>query len=667
MALPRCRVRSPTFAALVALAALAASCSSGENAGPGATVSGASVERAGSETEESPGTGSCDPTDPAVCLLPWPSDTYTRSDPSTATGRRLDLPANGMPANAGGVPIDPTEWNRNDGFSPASIPLTLIPHLDPTASGLPPVTDIGASLERGSNLALVDVETGERLPAWAEVDIELTDDPARRPLRIVPAVALPEGHRIAVGLWGLRTTDGAEVEPTEALTSLVDDPDDDQREWLSELEAAGGPTQELDAAWSFTVASAESLTGRLRAMWQETAAELGESAPPFTVATSEAVGSARIVQGSFEMPKYLSGDGGPGSVFNNDGDPDGIPTRDGSMSSPFTCVLPADGAEPSPVVIYGHGLLGTRAEVLDIGSLGASVGIAFCALDFIGMSSADVPTVLGELSELSGFRTQADRLQQGHLGFLLLGRLLASPAGFVTDPAFHRSDGAPVFNPRAISYLGASQGGILGGPATALSPDWSRAIFAVGGMGYNLLLGRSIDFDEFAGPFEAAYPDPLDQALSLELMEQLWQRGENAGWAQHLTEEPFEESGGPSTVMLLEAFGDHQVANVSTEKLARTLGIPRLAPTLAEGRSPDVEPYFGIDPVGKLPHPGSALVAWDFGTPAPPTANTAPREGEDPHGKLGEVPQALALVAAFIQPNGVVLDVCGGQPCTSPG
>ncbi len=656
------RARSGWLAVLVA-AILGGACSGGESAdpvgSPDPSVSGA--------VEEPPGTGRCDPTDPSACLLPWPSDAYTRADPSTATGRRLDLPAEGTPVNVDGVPVDPSEWNRTDGFSPSSIALVVVADLDPVASGLPPVTDIAASLADDSSLTLVDVDSGERLAAWAELDTELTDDPDRRPLRVVPAAALPEGHRIAVGLRGLRTTAGTAVEPTTAMAEVLDQPDPDQQVWLDALATAGAPLEQLDVAWAFTVASADSITGPLRSMWQETAAELGDGAPPFTVGSAQVVGGARIVEGSFEMPRYLTGDGGPGTVFDNDGDPDGIPERNGSMATPFTCVLPVEPVEPSPVVLYGHGLLGSRAEVLDIGSLGATVGIGFCALDYLGMSSADIPTVLGELGELTRFRTQADRLQQGHLGFLLLGRLLASPEGFVTDPAFRRSDGLPSINPQALSFLGASQGGILGGPATALSPDWDRAIFAVGGMGYNLLLPRSIDFDQFAGPFETAYPDPLDRAVALELMEVLWQRGENAGWAQHLTEDPLEEGGGPTTVLLLEAFGDHQVANVSTEKLARTLGVPRVAPTLAEGRSTDVDPFFGIPPVGTLPHPGSALVVWDFGTPAPPTANTPPREGEDPHGKLSGVPQALALVAAFIQPHGIVLDVCGDQPCASPG
>ena len=173
-------------------------------------------------------------------------------------------------------------------------------------------------------------------------------------------------------------------------------------------------------------------------------------------------------------------------------------------------------------------------------------------------------------------------------------------------------------------------------------------ILAVGGMGYNLLLRRSVDFDEFQGPFATGYPNPVDQALALELMEQLWDRGENTAYAEHLTTSPYPGAGGAKTVLMLEAFGDHQVANVATEKLARTLGIERRAPTLADGRSADVAPFFGIDPLPSLPHQGSALVVWDFGTPTPPAAETPNRAGDDPHGKLADVPEALGLLAAFI-------------------
>lgn len=676
--------RNRTLLALLVLLLVATACSQESSQESSDDTSGtgdpSTDDPPGDPANEPPGTGRCNPVDESHCLSPWPSDTLTRRDSSTATGLRVDLPADGMPSNVGGTPIDPTEWNRNDGFSPASIPQVVIAEVDPEASALPPQTDIGASMDDGSNLVLIDTETGERVPAWAEIDISV-GDPERAPLRVVPARALTEGHRHAVGLWNLLRSGGEEVEPSDAMTEVLRDPDAEQADWLGALKDAHGSLDGLDVGWSFTVASAAGITRRLRHMWSETAEQLGldpsaagdagpqgePGAPEFTVASSTTEGPVRVIEGSFQMPKYLTADGGPGEVLDNADDPDGIPTSDGTMEAPFTCVVPAEPTGQVPFVIYGHGLLGSRSEVLDIGTLGATVGVGFCALDWIGMSSEDIPTVLAEFEDLSLFRTQPDRLTQAHLGYLLLGRLLAAGDGFATNEAFTGADGTSMIQPRAITFLGASQGGILGGPSSALSPDWSRSIFAVGGMGYNLLLRRSVDFDEFLPVIEKAYPDGLDQALALELTEQLWDRAENAGWAQHLTTDPFPEGGGAGTVMILEAFGDHQVANVATEKLARTLGIPRMAPTLAPGRSTDAEPFWGIPEIDGYPHDGSALVVWDFGTPPPPTANTPPRDGEDPHGKLADVPEALALVVAFAQENGVVLDVCGSGPCSSQG
>jgi len=88
---------------------------------------------------------------------------------------------------------------------------------------------------------------------------------------------------------------------------------------------------------------------------------------------------------------------------------------------------------------------------------------------------------------------------------------------------------------------------------------------------------------------------------------------------------------------------------------------------LAAGRSPDPHPFYGIDPIEKLPWKGSGLVVWDFGTPPPPVGQTPPREGSDPHGKLADVPQALALLVSFIPPDGAITDVCGSGPCRSDG
>ena len=80
---------------------------------------------------------SCDPLGGARCLLPFPNDYFTVADRSAETGRRVDLAADATPANTAGVHIDPTELNRNDGFSPGSALVALLPGIDLAASGRP--------------------------------------------------------------------------------------------------------------------------------------------------------------------------------------------------------------------------------------------------------------------------------------------------------------------------------------------------------------------------------------------------------------------------------------------------------------------------------------------------------------------------------------------------
>src|SRR4051794_8927883 len=72
----------------------------------------------------------CDALDPSVCMLPFPNDLYTAPDATTPTGRRLDFSLLGMPRNAAGKPIDPTDMNRADGFSPGSLIITKVPGLE---------------------------------------------------------------------------------------------------------------------------------------------------------------------------------------------------------------------------------------------------------------------------------------------------------------------------------------------------------------------------------------------------------------------------------------------------------------------------------------------------------------------------------------------------------
>lgn len=191
--------------------------------------------------------GLCDDLDPASCLLPWPNDRFTRADSETSTGIRVDLPADGTPQNAGGTPIGVDEWNRNDGFSPAAIPMTVIPGLDPEASGLAPVTDIGASLAKDSSLVLVDLESGKRIPAWAELD-SVGNDPQTTPLLIVPATSLVEGHRHAVALRNLVSGDGNTIEPRAEYMDQLAEPDQITQQLVDGLAESGLDADDMTTA-----------------------------------------------------------------------------------------------------------------------------------------------------------------------------------------------------------------------------------------------------------------------------------------------------------------------------------------------------------------------------------------------------------------------------------
>ena len=54
-------------------------------------------------------------------------------------------------------------------------------------------------------------------------------------------------------------------------------------------------------------------------------------------------------------------------------------------------------------------------------------------------------------------------------------------------------------------------------------------------------------------------------------MQQLWDRGEANGYAQHMTSDPLPNTP-PHEVLLHPALGDHQVAQVTAEVEARTIG-----------------------------------------------------------------------------------------------
>lgn len=294
----------------------------------------------------------CDPIDPAQCMLPYPNDWFTKADTTSATGRRLDFNVAAMPRNAAGKPIDPSDYNRSDGFSAGATILTVVPGMtkpsDLPASGLP--TDLNMAANDAPNLGviLLDATTGRSWPVWAEIDQYTSEagvapagtvGPVQQDLMIHPAMNLLDGHRYIVALRHLQTDSGSPAQPNPAFEAYVNTyldkdaaPSDPRASHMdrifSDLQEAGwtvsGDPADLYLAWDFTTASTQNVTGRLLAIRDNAFGQLGESkaqidagrdvgiAPAFTVSSvtdynsTQNANVAREITGSFSVPCYIA-------------------------------------------------------------------------------------------------------------------------------------------------------------------------------------------------------------------------------------------------------------------------------------------------------------------------------------------------------------------------
>jgi len=646
----------------------------------------------------------CDVLSTKSCLLPFPSDVHTVTDDTTGTHRRIDLPTGQLP-NVKGVTLDPTAWNMNDGWSPSTPILAFVPGLDPTKTALPSEGDIGFSLTPQSATQLLDLTSGQLVPHWAEMDSRATSD-SNRLLIIRPAISLTETHQFAVALRNMIGTGGAPLPASIAFQAIRDnnatgDPriEARQREFnmnFPKLATAGIARQGLYMSWTFTVASPQSLAGRVLAMRDDAFGKVSGLAPAYKVTSVDTSSSdlqdgiAKIVRGTFDVPLYLNDGGAPGATMTYS-PLNGLPISTGTYTANFTCTVPAKGLESGEAtpVVYGHGLLGSADEAAgsDVQHTAAENNSVYCGTDIIGLSEGDIGNAIAALSDINNFPSVPDRLQQAMLNTLFLGRLLLNQNGLGAAPEFQTSAGANMLNNAQVYYDGNSQGGIFGGAVTAVSQDWTKAVLGVTGMNYSTLLNRSVDFDEYAVVLRDNYPDALEQQLVFGMLQMLWDRGETSGYVQHLTDRAYDRTP-KHQVLMTVAFGDHQVATITADNIARTLKLPIYRPTLPDDTQPmlDVDTpqprfFFNVSPIRKFPLDGSALYYWYDGTLPPPLGNITPTmssayqqqcagtkadtqvQCQDPHGVPRRMPQVIAQKKAFFKPEGVITNVCRDEPC----
>ncbi len=616
------------------------------------------------------------------CLFPWPSNHFTVRDPRSQTGRSVDLSPESTPQNKNGVHVDPTELNRSDGFSPGVSIITHVPGMDtPQAfrrTGAVPLTDMDQAFRRRQPIVLIDAKSGKRKLIWSELDANATS-PENTDLIIRVGKNLKEGHRYIVAMRNLKDADGETIPAPPGFSLYRDRLRTDVAKIerrrhhferiFKKLRKVGVHRGSLYGAWDFTVASTENITGRMLHIRDDGLDRLGDHtpgdgieqghAPSFTVTDvktvnepsprpghedlsetdpEHAVENVREVTGTFQVPCYLDEAGCPsGSRYNLGAN--GLPRQlaGNTYTANFTCNIPRSTVQQQTpgsgdwVVtsqarssMYGHGLFGDAGEVhtQNVRQLGDDEHVVTCATDWIGMAEEDVgPEAVPALRDLSEFPPLPDRLQQGFLDFIFLGRLMSMPDGFASSPAFRFGGDSAIDTSKGVFYYGNSQGGIAGGALTAVEPDLTRSVLYVPGMNYSTLLTRSVDFEDYALILYPSYPDESTRPLLLSMIQMEWDRGEPDGYANHMTDDPL--PGTPDHRVLIEmAYGDHQVSNVATEVEARTIGAPLRRPTLDPGRVPSAFANFfpRLPKLGPLNGParhGNGFFVWDIGPKRP--------------------------------------------------
>ncbi|HET9625778.1 MAG TPA: hypothetical protein VFP84_30650 [Kofleriaceae bacterium] len=614
----------------------------------------------------------CNPLGGQGCLLPWPSMTYLKIDPSSATGFRLDLPADAMPINLKQVALDPTPLNaRWDGFSPTGPLLAMFPRGVATGN-LPPFSDPDASLSVASPIVLLDLDNVVRVPFFAEVDQNVAD-PAIQALIIRPLVRLHEHTHYAVALRNtLKSADGSPLPVSPGFAALRDgQPFAHPRfaalaaragEMFEKLEGLGVHRADLVLAWDFVTASDAMLRADLTAMRSDALAAIGDAGAGIVAtvgsdaATFTATAQANTPQsfkrylGTFKAPDFLTHEEADDSILARDAA--GRPAAHGLRDANLAAIIPAcvqSQPLPRPTIIFGHGLFGSAAGYLDdpfVQNLAEDHCLVILAGDFIGLTDRQLGTALDAVLDLNHGATVTEKLGQSVIDFMTLEALARGP--IARSPAF-AFNGKPVIDPAQVFYVGGSLGGIMGNVIMAYDPSFTRGVLAVPGGNWSMLIERSNAWSLLKPVIQGAYD--LDRyAVNVALFGMAFEPYDPITTAAHVIKDPLFGQA-PKKILMWYAEGDALVSNLTTEMVAREMGISLIGPPLPDHQAWHV-------PLALGPLDNGLVELDDHPAPLPPTTNAPPSKDNGTHSGINRKPACLRMVERFLLAPQQATDGC---------
>ena len=547
-------------------------------------------------------------------------------------------------------------------------------------------------------IVVIDQATGARQLIWTELDANATGA-GNTDLIIHPGKDFTEGHTYIVALRNLRTAGGRAIGAPRWFARLRDGRrlpalERSQRTRydaiFGALSKAGIARKGMYEAWNFTIASEQDLTGRMLAIRNAAFAQLGDHdladskvrgrAPSFQVTGQSTLSPAiRTVTGTYQVPCYLvaCGDSVAGGFHYSSSKPDALPTQiPGNVATArFECIVPssASPANPARISLYGHGLLGSYKEVEDgpVTSMASEHNMVFCATYWTGLAEQDQGNDAAALANLNLFPAVVDRLQQGVLNMLFLGRVLLHPerAGHQLRVSVRRTSGdrhlAPLLRRQ---QPGRDHGRDDHGRGAGLPSRRARRVRhelrqRPGSAEHRLRSVRRDPVRRLSGPVLApADPRPDAAAVGPRGPRRLRGADDLAPAARHAV------APGADADRLRRSPGQH-LRRRGRGAHDRRVGLPA-------GARSEHRPAAGPQPVlrdpGDLDVPvrGSAIEVWDSGAgrvKPPPVGNIAPVDNKvdniDPHPDPRNTPLARRQKSAFLEPAGAITDVCAGKPC----
>ncbi|MCP4809787.1 MAG: hypothetical protein GY913_25210 [Proteobacteria bacterium] len=550
---------------------------------------------------------------------------------------QVRIPDGLMPEVDTPMPVD--RLDHREGFSRIQTSLVRLEDIDLDAL---PSADLP---ERSGSVQIVDLDTGERVLAFAEVDS--TPGADGRLLFVRPMEPMTGGHTMAIVVTTEAAPrpeafqyvlDGGEFEGHDELGKRT-------RDLLDDLEVLGVAEKDVAVAWDFPVQDGRA---SLKKMLAERGPVQGHEWIKIDTAESLPEGIAKRLQGTMTVDSWLVDDTLP------ELDADGMPIHNGTANADLYVHIPSSAmdAEPGtvPIIIWGHGLFNHPVQLFNDTTdpshfieLSERLGMIVVATPYRGLMRKDLPDVIWVANDIGRFPEIPERLAQGVSNHVSLVEYVQAEDGLLADDEL-----LGLGNPDEIYYLGVSAGAIMGGVTVANIPELEHSVLHVGGGVWSMTFPRSANWDEFEELVSNGISDSTYRQLSYAMVQMYWDPVDPVNWGAELSDR---------SVLLQETVDDDEVSNLGTEVLARAAGWPLMKPfsVLPE----DIETV-------RDPGTGPLLVQFAPGFEDPTNGNR-PSSRTGAHREVRTWESSKLQILTYLDPAdpGRVEHFCGAEVCDS--